>query len=127
MPSYIVKPISFHQRRLFAKTRLGCLPIRLETGRYTIPRLPEHERTCLVCKNDLIESESHYLFSCSAYSSERDEWFSIMTLPYNFDEMTTENKLKVVLNDPINVKMTANFIVNSYYIRSKILNDKNPT
>ena len=29
-PVYILKTLTFHQRRMMAKTRLGCLPIRLE-------------------------------------------------------------------------------------------------
>ena len=33
-PAYITKPLALHQRRMMAKTRLGCLPIRLETGQY---------------------------------------------------------------------------------------------
>jgi hypothetical protein len=53
-PAYTTKPLSFFQRRMMAKLRLGCLPIRLETGRYSIPRLPENERTCLVCKDSLL-------------------------------------------------------------------------
>ena len=39
--AYVGKPLSFHQRRMLAKTRLGSLPLRLETGRYSIPRLKE--------------------------------------------------------------------------------------
>ena len=35
-PAYITKPLTFHQRRMVAKTRLGCIPLRLETGRYSI-------------------------------------------------------------------------------------------
>ena len=36
-PSYLTKPLSFIQRKFFAKTRLGCLEIRLETWRYARP------------------------------------------------------------------------------------------
>ena len=136
-PAYITKPLSFHQRRMVAKTRLGCLPIRLETGRYSIPRVPESQRICLVCKNqnqlvDInptnnptnegpVESETHFLFSCKAYNAERDLWFSKMKLPPNFLELPITCKLKVVLNDPHNVKITSQFITNSFNIRSKIL------
>ena len=49
-PAYITKPLTFHLRRMLARTRLGCLPLRVETGRYSVPRLPEHQRTCLVCR-----------------------------------------------------------------------------
>jgi hypothetical protein len=71
---------------------------------------------------DHIETEVHYLFSCSAYRNERDDWLRKMNLPPNFDQMTVEIKLRVVLNDPSNVKPTAQFIVKAYDIRSKILN-----
>ena len=97
-----------------AKTRLGCLPIRLETGRYGIPRSPEEERVSLVCKNfnnptnnptlEHIESEVHYLFHCSAYRNERDEWQQKLILPVNFDQLALEFKLKIVLNDTCNAK-----------------------
>ena len=133
-PAYITKPLTFHQRRMVAKTRLGCLPLRLETGRYSIPRLPEVERTCKVCRNqnqlvviqptntdDPVESEIHFLFFCPTYTTERDLWLSKMTLPTNFIELPTNIKLKTVLNDPLNVKFTAQFITNSFNIRSKIL------
>ena len=122
---------------MMAKTRLGCLPLRLETGRYSIPRLPENQRKCLVCKSnqliainptnnptndDPVESEKHYLFDCSAYKAERDVWFSKMTLPSDFSVLPIESKLKVVLNEPSNVKLTSQFITNSFNIRSRILN-----
>ena len=132
-PAYVTKPLTFHHRRMLAKTRLGCLPLRVETGRYTVPRLPEHHRTCLVCSvsdqlvniNTVelgpVESETHYLFQCEAYSAERAIWFGKMTLPDNFENLPTETKLKVVLNDQANIKFTAQFIVEAFNIRSKIL------
>ena len=140
-PAYISKPLTFHQRRSIAKTRLGCLPVRLETGRYSIPRLPEEERVCLVCKPPNlpqlvvvdppsdpepaqvlpVETEAHFLFSCVAYNVERELWFSKMCLPIDFETLPLESKLKTVLNDPSNVKATSTFITNSFNARSKIL------
>ena len=132
-PAYISKPLSFHHRRMLARTRLGCLPIRVETGRYTVPRLPEHLRTCLVCRepNQLVvfnavdvgpvESETHFLFQCTAYGNERDIWYGKMTLPDNFENLPVEIKLKTVHNDQQNVKFTAQFIVSAFNIRSKLL------
>ena len=132
-PAYITKPLTFFQRRMISKIRLGCLPIRLETGRYSIPRLPESKRTCLVCKDlltdiqpdselDPIESEYHYLFDCLAYRTECETWLGKMTLPPDFNLLDLNYKLKIVLNDPCNVKSTAQFITHAYNIRSKILN-----
>ena len=127
-PAYITKPLTFFQRRMVAKTRLGCLPLRLETGRYSIPRLPEIERKCLVCKPNQadhaiepVECEIHFLFYCDPYKAERDLWFSKMNLPNDFLNLSIDKRLKLVLNDPSNVKFTAQFILNAYNTRSKIL------
>ena len=130
-PAYIYKPLSFFHRRMMAKLRLGCLPIRVETARYSIPRLPESERYCLVCKNhetmldtsDLgsIENEAHFLFQCRSFLNEREIWFSNMSLPANFESLSFQEKFKTVLNIPENIKPTAIFIFNAYNQRSKIL------
>ena len=141
-PAYITKPLSFHLRRIVAKTRLGCLPLRLETGRYSVPRLAEHQRTCLVCKNpgqDLlvtvdteddtteavdepIESEVHFMFQCSGYTAERESWYAGMTFPDNFHTSPINNKLDMVFNHPNNIKQTAQYLNIAFNKRSKILN-----
>ena len=65
--------LSFIQRSTITKARLGCLPIRLETGRYTRPCIPAEGRYCLVCSNPNKEVECiyHVIFSCNVYSDER--------------------------------------------------------
>ena len=42
--AYITKPLSFKQRKFLAKLRLGSLEIKIETGRFSRPRLEENER-----------------------------------------------------------------------------------
>ena len=44
-----------------------------------------------------------------------------MTLPPNFLELPAACRLKVVLNDSNHVKVSSQFITNSFNIRSKIL------
>ena len=114
---------------MIAKTRLGCLPLRIETARYSIPRLPEGERKCLICRDFLlgptesepVENETHFLFQCCAYKAERRIWFSKMILPSNFNSLDCAQKLKIVLNDACNVKFSSQFILNAFNVRSKIL------
>ena len=62
--AYLKKPLSFIQRKTIAKTRLGCLAIRVETGRYARPPLLAALRICQICENpnDEIEDEFHFLF-----------------------------------------------------------------
>ena len=132
--AYVGKPLSFHQRRIIAKTRLGCLPLRIETGRYTRPRLREEERTCLVCRAEClleaseanvtypVENEAHFIFDCAGYESERDHWLGQLILPENFTDLGTAEKLKIVLNLGSNVRATAQFILGALHKRSRLLN-----
>ena len=108
LPSYVSKPLSFIQRKYISKTRTGCLPIRIELGRFSRPRLPENERICLACKvnsepnivrTPQIENEFHYIFVCNRYSDIRNIWLSKLNLPRNFDNFPECEKLKFVLND----------------------------
>ena len=121
-PSYISKNLNFQERRLLAKTRLGCLTIRLETGRYEKPKLPEAYRVCLVCNSGQIESEEHFLFWCGSYEYERHKWYNSLKLIENFDSLDLATKLDCIFNNPEHVKPTARFIATIFDLRSKILN-----
>ena len=122
--------MSFYQRKLFAKLRLGSLELRIETGRYARPRLEIHERICLLCsenkrKNNLepeIESEMHFLFYCDKLTFLREKWFSSIIKPDNFELLSEGERLSIVLNMHENCKPTAQFITDAYCMRNKILN-----
>ena len=107
---HIGKPLSFHERRMISKLRLGILPIRLETARYMRPLIPEQERVCY-CGSQDVESEIHVLFHCSMYDSLREIWMKNLCVPDNFKELPINEKLKQVLNRPENVRPTAKFVV----------------
>ena len=120
-PSYILMPMSFILRKYLALTRLSNLAIRMETGRFERPPIPENFRVCPTCSENVIENESHLIFHCETYHSLRQNWFSKVVLPQNFQEIEVSQKLKIVLNDSKNVKVTAQFILDAYNARSKII------
>ena len=130
MPAYVTKPLTFLQKKHLSKLRLGSLELRIESGRFSRPRLEINERICLVCRdNNLrlnlepqIETEVHFLFICSHYTALRDTWLESLIKPANFENLDEGSKLSIVLNDPDNVKKTAQFIINAYSLRSKLLN-----
>ena len=127
IPPYVVKPLSFVQKKFISKTRLGSLPIRLETGRFSRPRLEEHLRICLVCDQGAfgdqnVENEHHYIFVCRAYENLRATWLSKLNLPENFGGLQDFEQLGIVLNKAENVKLTSQFLIDAYDMRSKILN-----
>ena len=108
-----------------AKIRLGSLELRIETGRFSRPILEEYQRTCLVCvdmNEHTVENETHFLLYCSLYQNLRDAWLTKLILPLDFHSLVDSEKLKYVFNDPVNVKMTSQFIIDAYNLGSKKLN-----
>ena len=122
IPSYICKPMSFICRKYLALTRLSNLAIRIETGRFERPKLDATLRFCPACNvNASIEDEFHFIFQCVAYNDLRANWLVKLKLPENFLELEAPEKLKIVLNKAENVKVTAQFILDAYNYRSKIV------
>ena len=125
---YTKKPLTYFNRRLMARLRLGCLPLHLETGRYGPHRIPEEQRICEGCKKltgeQLVECESHFLFHCKVYQAEREKWFNALTMPSNFQILSIAQKFQLVLNQPSNIRPTAIFIANAMNLRSQFLNIK---
>ena len=122
---YPKKHLSFYNRRLLARMRLGCLPLHIETGRYEVPRLKEEDRLCKICQlcycESVVESETHFLFQCPAYRIERDKWFHAMNLPLDFNTLTIGNKLSLIFNEPCNIKSTSAYIAGAFSARGEIL------
>jgi hypothetical protein len=108
--------MSFICRKYLALTRLSNLAIRIETGRFERPKLDANLRFCPACNvNASIEDEFHFIFQCVAI------WLSKLKLPEIFLDLQTPEKLKIVLNKAENVKLTAQFILDAYNYRSKIV------
>jgi hypothetical protein len=123
-PSYLTIPMAFIRRKYLALIRLSNLAIRIETGRYERPRIEENFRLCQVCLDGVsIEHEYHVIFQCTSYNNIRMSWLSKIKTPENFCDLVTAEKLKVVLNWPENVKLTAQFLIDAFNKRSKIVNN----
>ena len=121
-PPYILKPLSFLQRKFIAKIRLSALPLRIETGRYERPRLEIHERLCPSCNDaESIESEEHFIFKCVKYSEIRQIWIDKLLKNEDFVNLDPSEKFKVIFDQPENIKLTAQFIINIFDLRSKII------
>ena len=98
------------------------LPIRLETARYLRPVVPEEQRFCY-CNSGEIESELHVLFMCPKYENLREAWLTKLQKRDHFHHLSPQEKLKVVLNDPGNVRHTAQYLINLMDLR-RLLNDQ---
>ena len=68
---YLVKSTR-SQRSLLAQLRIGILPLQIEVGRYYRKQL--NERLCLICSDNVIEDECHFLCYCSGYKIEHKKF-----------------------------------------------------
>ncbi len=85
-----------YERSLISQLRLGILPLRIETGRYA--NLKENERICLLCQQNCVENEAHFLFECDLYETERSQFEA--EIGVNFSNLSTENKFRTVFEHP---------------------------
>ena len=56
-------------RSAYAKFRCGVAPIKLETCRYGLNRMPVHQRLCESC--NVVEDECYVIMHCSLYDDIR--------------------------------------------------------
>ncbi len=86
---YVKYCLSKRKRSLIAQTRIGILPLYIETGRFRNVKL--ENRTCQVCKNNDIENEFHFICTCNVYTEFRN---AIYTKIHNieFIDMTDKDK-----------------------------------
>ena len=83
--SYVAYHVPKNYRLILAQLRMGILPLHIETGRYKnvfdretgiYRKMNVNERTCNVCKLDIVEDEKHFLFNCIlTYIRMKDENF----------------------------------------------------
>ena len=89
---YVKLNLTSSQRSFMAQLRFGILPIQVETGRFS--RLKLEDRICQQCQAMNIEDELHFLFHCTLYHLERQEFYREVSLNcQNFTNMNDINKL----------------------------------
>ena len=88
---YVCACLPRYERSLLAQFRSGILPLRIETGRFR--NLKVEERICLLCNNDKIEDEYHFLCECSLFYEFRNPLFDAATRENSlFPDMSKPNQ-----------------------------------
>ena len=60
------------------------------------------------------------LFYCEKYDILRQSLYSKITKPENFIDLSNSEKLKIVLNESMNVKFTAQYLIDMLDLRRLI-------
>ena len=116
---YVYKVFNRAHRSILAQFRNGILPLKIETGRYT--QIPIEFRLCILCNEDQIENECHFLFECDFYQHIRDVYYQgFREHCNNFDVMNHTEKLNYLMSADV-VKTTAQFIYKCYCKRREFI------
>ena len=93
-------------RSAYAKFRCGVAPIKIETCRYGLNRVPVNERLCETC--NLVEDEIHVLLHCSMYDDIRDTLFAdICNIKRDFCDLTVDSQFILIMSDPLCFKFVS--------------------
>ncbi len=63
--NYLSSTKNLNHTLVLFRFRISLLNLRIETGRYTRPKIPVNERMCIYCTFQAVETESHFLLQCS--------------------------------------------------------------
>ena len=90
----------------------GILPLRIETGRY-VGETPE-QRVCLLCNNNSIENEIHFVLNCELYNNIRLNYLHEILSTEEYANMSDSDFVRIVKDHP---RRLAKYLVASYLKR----------
>ena len=125
--SYTRLCLPFIVRKRLSQLRLGVLPLRIETDRYSRVKIDAKNRFCRQpkCKNNCattppskfdVENEYHFLMCCKQYDHLHSVLFSKLSCP-QFDQMNDQNKFCYMLTCPSVARCVGQFIVDAFDAR----------
>lgn len=109
--------------------------MRVERGRYefvinyTGQRIPleRNKRTCLLCNQNFVEDECHFVTDCPLYKEERNSFFHYVSiLNKNFILLTKKDKFIWLMSNEdktILIKFSE-FLINAFKKRQNTLRSK---
>ena len=80
-------------RKSLTRFRISCHRLFIETGRYSIPKIPAEDRLCKFCNLTRVEDEMHFLTVCPLYKQERDILYRVAAKESkHFPNLSNNNK-----------------------------------
>ena len=123
-PEFINHIWNPEHRRVASKFRIGNHNnyLKIETGRFTIPKTPEDLRICDHCNLNSVENEKHVLFLCDLYNDLRKTLFiKINDRNTLFTNYNIHAKVCFLFNnkDSHISRLTANFVFQAFERQKK--------
>lgn len=92
-----------------------------------VPSYSVNKRTCLLCNQNCIEDECHFLTECPLYKEERNSFFHYVSiLNKNFILLTKKDKFIWLMSneDKIITTKLSEFLINAFKKRQNTLRSK---
>jgi len=106
-------------RSVLSKLRAGVLPLEIETARWRA--IPANERLCKLCNSGSVEDESHFVFDCTVYSSQRSYFFDLIEIEHpGFALKTVSDKWRCLMSQNL-VNAFAKFVHSIYNLRQQTM------
>ena len=101
---YINLVLNRNQRSSITRFRTSAHLLRVELGRYTVPKTPLNERTCIYCVDNqgggvpFLDDEFHCLMVCPTFTTKRNCLFGkISAFDKNFAFLTAQHQMLTLL------------------------------
>ena len=115
--TYVTCNLNRKERSYVAQTRLGILPIQIETGRFS--KLPLNERICEFCTSAEIEDEAHFLFRCENYTRQRDAFLNKIGIHHDIENISSPEFTRLIFTSfP---RQVSKYIISIFDIRKSQL------
>ncbi len=117
LENYIIL-LKRQSKSTFCKLRISSHKLRIETDRYTSPKIPPNQRLCNHCNSNEIEDEFHFIMKCSLYSDFRQKLFKDLTdlLEIDSGEINDNDKFLFIMGagDYDIINPVSEFIQNAF-------------
>ena len=102
-------------RSAYANFRCGVAPLKIETCRYGLNRIPVEERLCESCQ--VVENEFHVMMVCPFFNDIRSQFIlQLNEVEQSFNDYTQEEQFIYVMSNPACYKIISKAM---YFILSK--------
>ena len=107
-------------RSAYAKFRCGVAPIKIETCRYGLNRLPVDQRLCESCNE--LEDEFHVIMNCGMYVDIRTSLLqSVSTITSDFLNKPQDEQFIELLSNPLYYKVGSKAMYNILNVRRYVV------
>ena len=98
LPNHMLKLLLQRNRSAYAKFRCGVAPLKIETCRYGLNRIPVEERLCESCK--VVEDEVHVMMVCPLFNVICSQFIlQLNEVEQRFNDYTQEEQFIYVMSN----------------------------